>query len=273
MSKPCSKPCPEGKVCNTITGRCINPSRNTRTLPLQCSDNLTLNGDELIEQVRKSVEAYYNHGGRSNAKLNLLHSYIACSIKMMCKKINSDLAKDIHVFSLPGKEEKVKGLFYDKTVDIAVKHKKNVIGIVSVKFAMGNYQQNENNYFEALLGECINLKLADDKRIFWYVFFVYDKVPYFTKDYKVAKYETFTGTKYKKLHENRNDKLLPDALSLTILTNNENIEHPKTMSNDQLVTLLQNIHLKISKYSSMSFSYNLHSFCMKLCNSIKLHAP
>jgi hypothetical protein len=53
-----------------------------------------------------------------------------------------ELYKDISIFSHPVKEIKVTGLIYNKDIDVTVKYKSRNVGIISVKFIMSNYSQN-----------------------------------------------------------------------------------------------------------------------------------
>lgn len=78
------------------------------------------------------------------------------------------------------KEYEVQGLLYLKKVDVAVLRKEKVVGVVSFKFVASNYQQNSNNYFENLIGECFNIQ--SNHIPFCHVFVTRSKIPYYTDD-------------------------------------------------------------------------------------------
>lgn len=155
------------------------------------------------EALRRCIDLYFQMGERSARKVMPLHGFVSQSIKGL-------LGDGYQVISLSedstqSREEKVKGLFYDKDVDVAVKRGDRVLGVVSIKFVMSNYGQNANNYFEGLLGECQNLKLANPGLVFWYFFVGFSRVPYFTRAHDIkGPWRDFTGpilTKHKALRD------------------------------------------------------------------------
>lgn len=139
--------------------------------------------------LRKSLcQSYFNYlrdylegkkGSRSANKLLPLHGFIAKSIK---KSLENNFKTTFDVFYLNGKEVEIDGEFSSKRVDIFISMKgnykivketekkvqfdvksPNFSFIFSVKFITSNYKQNSNNYFENLIGECVNLKLKGFK--------------------------------------------------------------------------------------------------------------
>ena len=58
-----------------------------------------------------------------------------------------------------GREQRVEGRIYPKTVDVTIKvrREERVVGVVSLKFIASNYQQNVYNYIEQHMGERENL--------------------------------------------------------------------------------------------------------------------
>jgi hypothetical protein len=140
------------------------------------------------DAIRRCVRCYFEKGPRSPSKLRPLHNFVNQCV--------SDLLPDYEVVSYVedqdgGKEETVQGLFNAKKVDVAVKRRSDasIRGVVSVKFVMSNYNQNSNNYFESMLGECQNLKLLNPGLVFWYFFVVLETVPYFDKNGSVKRWE------------------------------------------------------------------------------------
>lgn len=98
-------------------------------------------------------------------------------------------------------EEKIKGRYIDKRVDITIKKKKNKpIAGIAVKFIMQNYSQNSNNYFENMLGETANIRSSNYP--YFQIIVILDRLPYYKKDKSISKWETFTqhnALKYLKL--------------------------------------------------------------------------
>ena len=55
---------------------------------------------------------------------------------------------------------------------------------------MQNYSQNSNNYFENMLGETANIRCGHCP--YFQIFIILDKLPYYNKDKRITKWETFT---------------------------------------------------------------------------------
>jgi len=116
---------------------------------------------ELEDALSEAVPKAYQLGiekPRSPEKLKVLHHCIAEAIR---KIAGADF--EVHSFKpkQSGGELSVQGKYYDKSTDITVVVKDNhdkVVLVISVKFALSNYQQNAVNYFETLMGETANLQ-------------------------------------------------------------------------------------------------------------------
>lgn len=167
-----------------------------------CKNEYTMNDEEILHVIQETLREYYRSGVRSSKKLDVLHLFINCLIRhKMKKKIAPDMCKFIKIDSQPVRETKVEGLMYHKDVDVTVTYKSNHVGIVSVKFVMSNYAQNANNYFENLIGECVNLKTMPRPRVFWYSLFSFDNIPYYNKRNEITKFEKLLTQKYKQLYD------------------------------------------------------------------------
>lgn len=106
----------------------------------------------LLSAIRDTFYAYNKYGARSNKKLIPIHSWFA-------NTIISGLGKSYTSMSLgSGKEYKMEGKYYPKTLDITIFSDKSPIVTISFKFVTSNYAQNSNNYFENLLGETANIR-------------------------------------------------------------------------------------------------------------------
>ena len=97
------------------------------------------------EALKTSHSHLLKFGPRSNRKLFYPHKWIK-------ETIRNNLNGNYEISSLDpvsdSREETVKGLFYDKNVDITIKKDRKVVGAISFKFVASNYSQNSNNYFE-----------------------------------------------------------------------------------------------------------------------------
>lgn len=175
-----------------------------------------MDNKEFVKVMKNSFDKYLETGSRSNEKLKILHGAIA-------EDIAEKLGEDYKIHSLGyrnGREVAMKGRYMDKKVDIAIKHKKDVIAAIGLKFIMRNYSQNSNNYFENMLGETANIR-SNDKPYFQ-IFLVPSKVPYFNKEGIIKKYDIITEhnlDKYIKLSEDnpKNYMHTPDKTLVYLL--------------------------------------------------------
>ena len=85
-----------------------------------------------------------------------LHSYI----KDLCQ---SYLGIDYEVICQDSKEYKANGIFSLKNLDIAILKNNEPVGAIEVKAIRQSYNKNANNYFENMIGETANLRLAGIK--------------------------------------------------------------------------------------------------------------
>lgn len=151
-----------------------------------------------LKAITHSFNTYLETGSRSNKKLKILHGAIAENLITM-------LGAEYKVKSLgvgDGKESRISGRYIDKAVDITILKKNKAIAGIAVKFVMQNYSQNSNNYFENMLGETANIKC--NKIPYFQIFIIPEKLPYYNKDGKITKWESFSehnASKYCKLSE------------------------------------------------------------------------
>ena len=144
-----------------------------------------MDNSQFLDCIKDSFITFLETGSRSNAKLKILHGRIA---EDLAKRLGSDYEIKSLGFG-DEKEEKIKGKYINKKVDIAIrKDKKNIAGI-RVKFVMGNYKQNSNNYFENMLGETVNIRSNDIP--YFQIFIIPEKLPYYKRDGNIKKWETF----------------------------------------------------------------------------------
>jgi len=146
-----------------------------------------LNNKTFLTAISDSFDEFLSSGtSRSTAKLKPLHGVIA-------KDIADRLGNDYQIFSQgygTDKESTICGRYMDKRVDITITKNGEAVAGIGVKFVMQNYSQNSNNYFENMLGETANIRSA--KRPYFQIFIILDKLPYYNKETKITRWETFT---------------------------------------------------------------------------------
>lgn len=234
---------------------------------------------ELIQALKIAMMEYYRHGVRSSKKLDALHFFINCIIEKRIHQLAPDLSQNIVVHSQPYREIKVDGMLYDKDVDITVTYKKNPVGLVSVKFVTSNYKQNSNNYFENMVGECINLKTVKRPRVFWYSMFIFKDTPYYNINNGVSRYEKI-NLKTDLDHLRRVYALrdayvnLPDCISVSIIDNRSiQMIHPKNFdASMNLQAYVANLFDHgIMPTEPFVFWKQLEEFCQKTIKVIRNH--
>ena len=103
--------------------------------------------EQLKSVVLKGYLLYKEHGSRSNKKLLPIHEWFA-------RSVSTRIGKQYKVNSMgfgTTMEDKVKGLAYEKTIDIAIWKESKIIAGIAIKFVTSNYKQNTNNYFENMI--------------------------------------------------------------------------------------------------------------------------
>lgn len=137
--------------------------------------------------ISRSFEAFLEKGtSRSTDKLKPLHGAIA-------QDIAERLGPGYEIWSqgyLYDREADIRGRYINKKVDITIKHRGKPVAGIAVKFVMQNYSQNSNNYFENMLGETANIRCGHCP--YFQIFIILDKLPYYNKDKRITKWETFT---------------------------------------------------------------------------------
>ena len=138
----------------------------------------------LIKCLNETYSAYRKHGARSNKKTNILHKGLIKILKKCFPKnyIFYDEIK-IKCYNASG----------TKKCDIVAYNKDNKLThIFPVKFPLGNYKQNKNNYLENMIGEIILLEMCNEGvEIIPINIFPY-KVPYKKQDKTIQKMEIIT---------------------------------------------------------------------------------
>ncbi len=162
-----------------------------------------MNNREFLDAISRSFKKFLETSSRSNEKLKVLHGAIASDIFEKLKRLSgfSKISGRFDVASLgfrKGKESKILGRYIDKTVDITIIDKSRNIAVagIAVKFVMQNYLQNSNNYFENMLGETANIRCKGVP--YFQIFIIPDKIPYYDKDGRIQKWESFSDINTRK---------------------------------------------------------------------------
>ena len=230
---------------------------------------------EFLNKLELSFREFLNSGSRSNKKLKIIHGFLK-------KKLKEKLGKNYEINSLDeknGKEEKILGKYYPKTVDISIKkiEEKKVVGAISLKFVMQNYLQNSNNYFENLLGETVNIRTKFIT--YFHIFITFKNLPYFTNAKKIKKYETIEGNKLNKyliLSESNPEKYFhtPNKTLLIILEKvkfNKKIKDEESFinfyKNNPELKYVNNKELKLNFKSTVIYN-DLSKFINEVYHSI-----
>ncbi len=163
-------------------------------------NEILLTNRTFLDVIAKSFNEFLCSGtSRSTARLKPLHGAIARDISL-CLGVG-------YIVRSQGfgadKEAQVAGRYYDKYVDIAVEYGGRTVAALGIKFVMQNYSKYSNNYFEGMLGETANIR---SKGIpYFQIMIILDRLPYYDKNKKIKRWETFTQHNVKKYIALSND--------------------------------------------------------------------
>lgn len=228
-----------------------------QTVVSSFDEELKKNIDNFVENTLRegltlSLSNYLLNGARSGSKIIPLHECIGTFIKDLFKhRIDLEINYSGNNDEFFNKEKKVNGQYYDKTVDICLSCKGNVIYCIGLKFITSNYKQNANNYFENMLGETVNIQ---EKNIpYSHILFFRYKTPYLDKLGKIKKIETISSydmKKYINLMSDKDKSHRPKDLSLCIISETKRednnsfyvdyIEASTIFDNDKQIDFYQN---------------------------------
>lgn len=215
-----------------------------------------LSNNGFLKVIEDSFRAFINSGtSRSTAKLKPLHGKIARDI---AERIGTD-DYEIRAYGYEdGREDKIKGRYIDKRVDIAIKDKitQKYIAGIAVKFVMQNYSQNSNNYFENMLGETANIRTTKCK--YFQTFIILHKLPYYKKSGIFTKWEEFTEhnmDKYCKLSKDNIDVFLHTPNKTLICVVKVTPDIPNIVNKkDYIKFYINNIDIVSAKYYECSYN-------------------
>ncbi|CDN32343.1 hypothetical protein BN938_2271 [Mucinivorans hirudinis] len=156
--------------------------------------------EDLLGAIKESFLQYLEFGERSTKKLKPLHGYIGKIAQSIWGEdfeynyISNEVFEETYIAhgqsktrTIRQKEKKVKGKYYNKTIDICVTDKGKPVCCIGVKFVTSNFKQNANNYFEQMMGKAANIQRIS---IPYYQIVIFrDPIPYFKKDRSVLRLE------------------------------------------------------------------------------------
>jgi hypothetical protein len=212
---------------------------------------------DFLSAINNSFQTYLKTGPRSNKKLKVLHGFIA-------KILSEKLGEGFEVVSLgwgEDREQKIQGRYINKNVDVAVLKGGNAVAGIAVKFAMSNYAQNSNNYFENMLGETANIRCSNIT--YFQVLILTQNAPYFEKDGTISRIEEITKNnlhKYVILSSDNVDNYLhsPDKTLLYIVKATTDAKTLIGKSNNDFIDLYSNYsEFEICSIEEIEFGQNV----------------
>lgn len=210
------------------------------------------NENKFLQALSQSFKNYLEYGARSTEKLKPIHLFLAQTLQDIFGEgyeihYDSDAINPKIVYTRnykgkkkgepkgePFKELKVTGKYYDKNVDVAITKDGNPVFCLGIKFVTSNYEQNSNNYFEAMLGETLNLQ--GNSILYAHLTIFRKHTPYYKKSNKgetkkLKKIETVAFDKLKKYVElDKDEKLRPFATAVFFIDICD--ENDKPIKND-----------------------------------------
>ena len=152
---------------------------------------------QFLDIIRQTLAIYLDKGARSSCKVDFLHGQIKSILENgICKQHNWTVALEQKISSINASG--------NKKCDIVVLDQNRVaVAIFPVKFIMSNYQQNKNNSWENLTGECCHLKWHSDNTPVKIIpiNIIFSQVPYLLADKTIGKFELIEYDKTFRIYE------------------------------------------------------------------------
>lgn len=145
-----------------------------------------MDNQDFLNVISQAYNSYLSTGSRSNSKLKVLHGAIT-------QDLSQKLGPGYQLRSLGfgnGKEERIRGRYLTKVVDITISNVSKQLCGVAVKYVMNNYSQNSINYFESMLGETANIRTAG--KAYFQILILPEVLPYFTTNGKLKSWQSIT---------------------------------------------------------------------------------
>ena len=245
--------------------------------------------NEFLAKIDESYAMYKEHGSRSTKKLLPIHGFIENKLReLIIAKYGTISGYELKsIYS--GKESNVKGLLYNKNVDVCITKDKKPVYVVSLKSIQSNFKQNNNNYFESMLGEAVNLissnivfrqadsveaqDIVENYMGFAYLTVLPNEVFYYKKNKDVKNIEKIMMAnvdkylklcKFSILAKENNQKIFPFPVLLYLVKNSEG-KHEMAYPTD-IDTLPENKRDEYTKDFDKLFS--LENFLKKIIESI-----
>lgn len=204
------------------------------------------NEQEFSESILRSYENYRSYGPRSTKKVEPIHGIVSGILRRIFGE-----GYQVHYIGDVQKELRVKGKYYDKTIDVAVTRNEKPIICLGIKFVTSNYKQNSNNYFENMMGETANIQV--EGLPYFQLIILRHKTPYYSKSMEDIKNKKPTKVeligpkqleKYIKLAYDNFQPHRPYAMGILLVDLDEknrkvNILKPSELFDDKLAFLLE----------------------------------
>ena len=150
-----------------------------------------------IDIIRNTLTIYLEKGARSSLKVDYLHGQLKSILESgVCKQYNWSVALERKIGSINASG--------NKKCDIVIFDQNSCpVAIFPVKFIMSNYNQNKNNSWENLTGECCHLKWSSDNihvKIIP-INIIFNQVPYLLADKTISKFEFIDYDKTFRIYE------------------------------------------------------------------------
>jgi hypothetical protein len=169
---------------------------------------------EFLNTIKKSSDVYFCNGSRSSKRVDILHNYIQFELE----KVLGDnfIVKTEYKVSSSNSSG-------NKKCDIVVLSKEycKVIAIFPLKFIMGNYKQNKNNYYENITGELSHLKWSNKDVKICPINIILSNIPYKNNKNKVIKTEKITYENSFQIYEDLVSRGLCDFILNYIVINDD----------------------------------------------------
>lgn len=152
---------------------------------------------QFMDVIRNTLAIYLDKGARSSCKVDYLHGQLKSILEStVCKQHNWTVSLEQKIGSINASG--------NKKCDIVVfDQNHSPVAIFPVKFIMSNYQQNKNNSWENLTGECCHLKWHSDNNHLKIIpiNIIFNQIPYLLADKTISKFELIDYDKTFRIYE------------------------------------------------------------------------
>ena len=167
-----------------------------------------------LDAMRQSYQKVLDYGVRSKEKTKVLHGWVQDEMR---RELGDEYAFTGQT-PYTTKEAKVRGMYYDKDVDVLIARDGQELGVINVKFVISNYWQNSVNYIEQQIGETANLRRRNI--VYGNLFCVTNPIPYKNRRGEITRLERLRDhdvLRYAKLRTDHEHAHAPDEMAIGIV--------------------------------------------------------